>query len=36
MYYQVICLEVLRKITESLRIADVPSEIQTGCLSNTT
>jgi len=35
MYCQVICLEVLRKITESLRMADVPSEIQTEFLSIT-
>jgi len=34
MYYQVICLKVLRKITESPRMAEVPSEIQIGYLSN--
>jgi hypothetical protein len=35
MYYQVICLEGQRKITESLRMAGVTTEIQTGYLSNT-
>jgi hypothetical protein len=34
MYYQFIWLKVLRKITESPRMADVPIEIQIGYLSN--